>query len=423
VANTHYDIIILGESLASRIAAVLLARAGRRVLTVGPAASTPPCPAWIPVSPHLERLLELLSGRSCLVTAPPFQVLSGPVRLTLHGNTAQLDELRREFPADSARVQTLFDELAEIGNRLETALWESGGLPLTGWASRWRFFYQRLHQGLPRARLLRPLASRLQTGSSAQTTQALAALFSGLSLCPIEDLTVAEGALLWRGFGDSRGISTVALNTLLTHRFEQFQGEQIRLDEVQTLQTVNGRPHELVLNNGRHCTAPQFLLGDRAAGSLLSVELRAGEATAAPSPLHARVTDGAISPLFAQIIILDGSPPLRLTLTSDSATSHSRILCQAAAPPNDRADDQHQERLAALFPFATLRFDPPAEVANCPVDQPQRQRSFPGAVRSLVAKENLLCCCGGQVLPTLGAIGEILVGVSVANHLQRQKRP
>jgi hypothetical protein len=422
VAHTHYDIIILGESLASRIAAVLLARAGRRVLTVGPAANTPPVPAWIPVSPQLERLLELLGGRSCLVAAPPFQVLSGPVRLTLHGNTAQLDELRREFPADSARVQALLDELADIGGRLETALWESGGLPLTGWASRWRFFYQRLHQGLSRGKLLRPLASRLQTGHSAQTAQALAALFSGLSLCPIEDLTVAEGALLWRSFGDSRGISTVALSTLLTHRFEQSQGEQVRLDDVQTLQAVNGRPHELVLKNGHHCTAPQFLLGDRAAGALLPVELRADEATAALSPLHGRVAVGAISSLFAQIIILDGSPPLRLNLTADSAASHSRILCQAAAPPNDGTDDQQQERLSALFPFATLHFTP-AEVANSPAEPPQRQRAFPGAVRSQLVKENLLYCCGEQVLPTLGAVGDILVGISVANHLQRQKRP
>lgn len=420
---THYDVIILGESLAARIAAVLLAKSGRRVLAVGSPPGTPPGPAWIPVSLHLERLLELLGGRSCLVSATPFQVLSGSVRLTLHGISALLDELRREFPADSARVENLLRELEDVGNRLETALWESGGLPLTGWASRWRFTCKRLRMGLTAGSLTRPLANRLQAGNSAQTAQALATLFSGLALSPIEHLSVAEGALLWRSFGDSRGISAGALNALLIHRFEQFHGEQAQLVDLQNVQATDSRLCEAAFKNGLRCTAGVFLLGSPDARALLPVEFSAGEAAA---PFEALITDGAISPLLTQVVILDGAPPLRLTLVPDPAGGQCRLICRAAAPTNDTVGARFEERLSALFPFATLRFEPQADVTSelrvQNADRPGRQKAFPGATHSLFAAERLLYCCGELLLPALGATGEIMVGVSVANHLQRQKQ-
>lgn len=420
---THYDVIILGESLASRIAAVLLAKSGRRVLAVGSSPATHSCPAWIPVSLHLERLLELLGGRSCLVSAPPFQVLSGPVRLTLHGVSALVDELRREFPADSSRVERLLRELEDVGDCLETALWECGGLPLTGWASRWRFLCRRLRKGLTAASLTRPLASRLRAGNTAQTAQALAALFSGLALCPIEHLSVAEGALLWRSFGDSRGISAGALNALLMHRFEQFHGEQAQLVDLQNVQTGDGRLREATFKNGRRCSAGVVLLGSPAASPLLPLEFSAAEAAA---PVEALVTDGAVSPLLAQVVILDGAPPLRLTLVPDPAGGPCRLICRAAAPTSDTVGAQFEERLAALFPFTTLRFEPRIAIQAGPAEQStgrsRRLNAFPGAARALLAGKQLLHCCGEQVLPGLGATGEIMVGVSVANHLLRQKR-
>jgi hypothetical protein len=427
VANNHYDVIILGESLASRIAAVLLAKAGRRVLFAGLPA-TSPCPTWIPASLLLEHLLELLGDRSCLGSAPPFQVLSGPVRLTLHGISALHDELRREFPADCIRVQQMLHELNNIGQRLETALWESEGLPLTGWTSRWQFMCKRLLKGLTHGRLARPLADKLKAGNSAQTVQALTALFSGLSLRPIERLSVAEGALLWRGFGADQGISAVDLNALLTDLFEQFHGEQVSLADLKSVQTTDRRLHEAVFINDRRCTAEVFLLGNREAKALLPGEFRAGEtADLPPLTIEARITDGAISPLLAEVVILAGSPPLRLTLIPDSVSSRGRILCQTTAPANDTSGaPQLEGRLSELFPFATLRFETRAGIPSSPAtrgkDRSRRQKAFPGAACSLIAGEHLLYCCGEQVLPALGAAGEIMVGVSVVNHLQRQKR-
>ena len=427
MANNHYDVIILGESLASRIAAVLLAKAGRRVLLAGLPA-TAPCPAWIPASLHLERLLDLLDDRSCLVSAPPFQVLSGQVRLTLHGISALHDELRREFPADSIRVQQLLRELDNIGKRLETALLESAGLPLTGWASRWQFMGKRLLKGLTRRSLAHPLADKLKAGNSAQTVQALSALFSGLALRPIEHLSVAEGALLWRGFAENQGIPAVDLNALLSHLFEQFDGEQVSLAELKSVQATDRRLREAVFINDRRCTAEYFLLGSRDAKGLLPGDFRAGEAAEPPSlTLEARITDGAISPLLAQFVILAGSPPLRITLVPDSVRSRCRVICQATVPASDTfGAPQLEGGLSELFPFATLHFEPRAGIPSGPTlgsgNRSRRQKAFPGATSSLVAGEHLLYCCGEQVLPGLGATGEIMVAVSVVNYLQRQKR-
>lgn len=427
MANNHYDVIILGESLASRIAAVLLAKAGRRVLFAGLPA-TASCPAWIPASLHLQRLLELLGNSSCLVSAPPFQVLSGQVRLTLHGISALHDELRREFPADSIRVQQLLRELDSTGTRLETALLESEGLPLTGWASRWQFMRKRLLKGLTWGRLARPLANKLKGGNSAQTVQALSTLFSGLALRPIEHLSVAEGALLWRGFGNNQGISARDLNVLLTHHFELFHGEQVSLADLKSVQATDRRLREAVFMNGRRCTAEVFLLGSRDANRLLPGEFRADETVDHPLlAIEARIADGTISPLLAQVVILAGSPPLRLTLLPDSAGSRCRVHCQATGPASDTSGAAQLEgRLSELFPFATLCFEPRAAIQSGPAavseDRSRRQKTFPGATSSLIAGEHLLYCCGEQVLPGLGATGEIMVGVSVVNHLQRKIR-
>jgi hypothetical protein len=96
-------------------------------------------------------------------------------------------------------------------------------------------------------------------------------------------------------------------------------------------------------------------------------------------------------------------------------------------PANDTSGaPQLEGRLSELFPFATLRFEPRAGMPSGPAagngDRSRRQKAFPGATSSLIAGKHLLYCCGEQVLPGLGATGEIMVGVSVVNHLQRQKR-
>lgn len=423
VAKVHYDVIILGDSLAARIAEVLLAKAGRRVLSVRLSSTDTPSPVWIPVSLHLERLLDLLDGRSCLVPASPFQVLSGQVRLTVHGITALLDELRREFPRDSEEVRSLLAEMAHLGERIEKVLWECGGLPLTGWASRWRFFYESCIHGLTRRRLHHPLAIRLRKSFSPPTAKILAVLFSGLALCPSEKLTVAEASLLWRSFGDNRGISTVALDALLSRLFEQFHGDRGHLNNLQPLPVANNRIGDLLLDDGRRCSATYWLFGSVAANRLLpaSSAQSANDNASAAKTCQFGISSGAISPLLAPMVLLDGPPTMRLTMATDASSSHSRIICQSTVPAADGSCDCDFDRLAALFPFTTLQPDTSADVPGADIDSRGKLKAFPGAINPLLIGNNLLFCCGRQVLPSLGAIGEVMVAVTVVNHLQRQK--
>lgn len=421
MAKFHYDVIILGESLASRIAAVLLAKAGRRVLTVRLPAPAPSCPAWIPVGLHLERLLDLLGGRSCLVPATPFQVLSGDVRLTMHGVNDLFDEWRREFPNDSEKVSSLLTELKNLGERLENILWKNGELPLTGWSSRWRFLYKTRLKGISRHGMFQPLTSRLRETLSLRPAQALATLFSGLSLYPSEELTVAEGALLWRSFGDNRGLSMVALDTLLTRRLEQFHGETVQLGKPEAISFAKGRMEELVLDDGRRCSATCFLSGSAAATALLPPTQHSSNVFPPTALCEFRIAEGAVSPLLAPIVLFGGEPTLRLTLSSASTCHPSRIICQPASSATAVLSPHDHKRLSALFPFATLDLDPSCDKQTETTNASRRLKAFPGARKSLVIEKNLLCCCGEQVLPSLGAIGETLVAVAIVNHLQRQK--
>jgi len=409
VSKVHYDAIILGDSLAARIAAVLLAKAGRRVLSVRLPSTATLSPAWIPVSLHLERLLDLLDGRSCLVPAPTFQVISGQTRLTLHGITNLHDELRR-----------LLTDMTNLGERIENVLWECGGLPLTGWASRWRFFFKSYTKGLTRRKFKQPLDSRLRESLSPPAAKTIAALFSGLALCPGENLTVGEASLLWKSFGDNRGISTVALDALLSRRFEQFHGERGNL---QALPFANKQIGELLLDDGRRCNATYWLIGSAAASPLLptSPAQPANDNAAAATTRQFRITSGTMSPLLAPIVLLDGSPVLRLTLATDASSSRSRVVCQSATPATNASPDDEYDRLNALLPFTTLQPDTSADVPGAAIDPLRRLKAFPGAVNPLIVDNSLLRCCGEQVLPSLGAVGEVMVAITAVNHLQRQK--
>jgi len=424
MAEKHYDILLLGESLAAQIAAVLLARSGRRVLLLQEPDASAPRLSWIPVSRHLEGVLDLLGGRSCLISPAPFQVITSRSRLTFHGNAPLHGELRREFPTVSDRVAALLKELREIGESLESALWEAGGLPLTGMKSRLRFCWQRVRHRLGARALYRPLGDRIARCEDVTAAHALRTLFAGLALCPSEQLTVAEGALLWRSFGEGRGVSVSALAELLEHRFEQFHGETAPAATLQSLKLGKQRPAELVFNNGRCCTADSILLGNRAMASLLPPTMQPTIPTeSAPAPVRGKVL-GRLSPVLAPNILLGEEPALRLALIRTPDSDCCQFSAEAAAATPALTTDDLYRRLAALIPFTDLQFAPGPSQATCRQTSVRetKGKAFPGATQDISAGPALYICSGRMVLPSLGATGEVLTGVTLAKQLERPSK-
>ncbi len=412
MVQRHFDVIILGDGLAARIAGVLLARGGCRVLTLQE--GHPTSPAWFLSCLHLERLLDLLGGRSCLAPPIPFQVITGESRLDLNSGPSLEEELRREFPSAAGATLSLLGNLQALGEGLEEALWRTG-LPLSGYGGKLRFALRRiasfgaLRAGAP----LLGLLDRLPLG---EPRDVLAALFAGLALSPAEELTTGEAALLWASAVRLRGVSPSGLDALLRHRYEQFHGEGEDLAALKELTAEKRRLAGISLKNGGHCSASYFLIGSDAVRGLLPSGLLQ------PSPGRQGMgryitTDlqGRLSPLLARRVILGDGPPLRLSFGSRGSEVLGAIDLPAPVPERD----VHQ-RLSRLIPFADFALTP----SEGPLPRPEvtaapLRHGILGPPLPSRAGRNALLCHGASLLPTLGSTGEVLTGVAAGNRLLR----
>jgi len=413
VVKKHYDIIILGECLGSRIAGALLAKKGKRVLLFKD--SAPAERSWILPSLHLDRILDLLGGRSCLIAPTPFQVCTHESRLEFHGSMPLEEELRREFPDSFPRVESILKELASLGGALEAALWDSGGLPLLGMAGRRRFALKRMRRRISAKLLSRPLADFLSPVAGEAAGSALATLFSGLSLAPISRLSMGEAAFLWHGVAKSDGVSRSGLDELLFQRFEQFHGEEENLSRIREIRAEGRRVQAVFLQNGSRCSADFFLIGTDSIRALLPPKLAVEPVPKRPEFISSSL-NGRISPLLAPRVILGDETVLRVQFISEK----DRMICAVDCPVSEPAPALERVRssLQEILPFADFTLsarsleEPVLESGSC------NFQGFPGARVGLRAGKNLFFCSGAGVLPTLGATGEVLVGATIASHLQ-----
>ncbi|PLY03448.1 MAG: hypothetical protein C0624_06920, partial [Desulfuromonas sp.] len=257
--HSHYDAIIIGDSLAGRIAGTQLTRSGCRVLTLeeGLAIS----PAWFTSSLQLENLLDQLSGRSCLTTPPTFQVITPSARVEICSRHPLEEVLLREFPEDGHTLFELLTSLQKRGETLEKALFESGRVPLKGLGGELRYRWRALRNGLGLASGKKPFTGLLQslslTPAGNEFTQAL---FTGLSLTPYEQLSITEAALLWSSHAREHGASASGLDTLLRQRYEQFHGQSEPLENLRQIDTTAQQVKQVVLKNGSSCTADAYLI-------------------------------------------------------------------------------------------------------------------------------------------------------------------
>jgi hypothetical protein len=415
----HYDAIILGGSLASRIAATLLAKEGCRVLTFREPSD--PCPRWFHSSLHLDRLLKSLGSRTCVASPMPFQVLTTETRLSFHGPATLEEELRREFPASCDKVHSLLQKLQTLGEHLEKILWKSGGLPLLGFSNRLRFTLKRLQGKLNRSTLIQPLRKLMVGLEEDPAWQAIAALFAGLSLTPFDKLSAAEGALLWNNACRTNGVSLSGLEELLHHRYQQFHGEWEELSNLGALEYEFKRLTGISSKKGGKCTAGYFLVGSPATRIFLPKSLNS--AISSPPPVLQYVTsplDGMISPLLAPDVILGGNPPLRLKFTA--AENGTFCAIDYAAANVATSEEDIRRRLGPVLPFAKFQLKGPFTTEPLQDQKPgftSSRKMFLGASNPLKLKGNALLCYGAGILPSLGTTGEILVGMTVAKYVLR----
>jgi len=412
--QSHYDAIIIGDSLAARIAGVMLARAGCRVLSLNEGQAT--SPAWFASSYHLERLLETLNGRACLTPAAPFQFLAQNVQVDFSGRHPLDEELLREFPADGPRLLELLATLQQRGEHLERVLFKAEGAPLRGLGGSVRFRWQALRDNLRTGKLAKKLSRQvgeLPLGDDSRNF--IAALFSGLALTPYPQLSVAEAALLWNSHAREHGVSASGLDTLLQQRYEQFHGLNGEIESFRQCDATTHEIRQVSFKNGGVSTADHYLIASPDQLHRLAPSLRPESLNLPAAPLRAVTSElqGEPSPLLSRRVILAGDPTLRLCFGKRG----ERTLCALDLPASRElpSPETFHERLASVLPFCTFDLELPVPPPQATSGPPRA--TFLGQSASVRLLRNALFCHGASILPSLGSSGEVLLGVTVARHV------
>lgn len=406
--QSYFDAVVLGDSLAGRIAAALLARHGCRLLQLRPATAAASS-AWCFSSLLLERILEQLDGRAVLTQPQRFQYLREGVRLDFHGRNPFVEEVRREYPRDVETILGACSDLTALGDKLAALFWECGGLPLSGVKARWSFRTRCLRRGLPPGRLDKLFADHLEDIEPPAAASLLGGLLPALALTSAEHMSLAEAALLWHGAMRPTGVSPAGLDELLDRRYQQFHGEEGDLALLESITPGSRQPTRLRFKGGKQVATACLVLADGATiNATLPPALAAVNAT--PPPPFSPISLGErVSPIIADQVLLAGSPPLRLGFSGPADQRRVTVESAGELPGQELAS-----RLRALLPFAEIDADPAAGIVPSTV-----QPGLGNALRRAMPETGLIQC-SSAVLPNLGSVGEVLVGLSVATAVQRR---
>ncbi len=419
MAQSRLNVIILGDSLAARVAASSAAKKGERVLTLS--TGRPPAHPWLFLSGALEDFLGRLGGRSCLTTPLPLQIVTASTRTEIHGSLPLADELKREFPAGHLVIEEILSRLEDLGERLEETVKAAGSLPLHGPASRLRFARAAMARRISLRALNRPFCLNLERCADLPSRVFLRALMEGLSLRKAEELTEGEAALLWRSALQPRSISASAFDAFLKQRYEQFHGRTEELSKVASLDVHRGSVDGVTFKDGRRVSADYYLLASPEAIDLLPEPMRP-VVSQPPASFSAELKEKRVSSLIAPRVILSTELLLRVTL---SPVGGGALACRAQTLSGTASStEQVQQQLSTLFPFAALELK--QKGAPLPsARQPDIRRglgAFPGAKAGIRMKKNLLNCCARSVFPSLGSVGEVLLGLSCAERIVQAKK-
>lgn len=404
----HYDIAIIGGSLAARIAAALLAKQGSSVLFLRYREAT--APEWFHSSLFLEKLLGTLGGRSCFVAQKPIQVISPKARVTLDNDIPIENELRREFGEDGTAVSEWLETLRVQGVQLEDFLWENGGLPWPTFKTTASFKLLSLRRKINWAVLDAPITNGLRQLPSA-AVEFVTDLLQGLSLRRIDELSQANASLLWAQATRPENLKEQDFSDLLAKRFDQFHGEKVDLDQLEHVDFNGSRWTGGQMKDGGRFTASTFLLGDTrwqdrfATGKLAELPPKRILSRLSTSPLA-----GQLSPLLSSRVICGGERPLRLALVE-----HEGSPCGHIHSDMGMTEEQLRKQLEPVLPFAQYELsaaDEDLSSGKHDTDQPSRLSSLPLRIGA-----NLYCADSSVLLPETGASGAALLGWTLMENL------
>ncbi len=420
--QSHYDIAVVGNSLAARLTAALAAKKGCRVLTVT-TENEHPAP-WFTSSLLLERILDFLDGNSCRSSSLPFQIITEKQRIDLHPRKPLADELRRELPNSNHEVEKFLAQLFSLGEQIEDMLWDAGGLPVSSFAGLQKFRFRSFRGDVPFRVFKQTLKENLAGFADEAGRKLLGTLFGGFSLTPPDRLTVAECALIWSGLGRKTGVFPSGLDELLRHRAKQFHNTESDFVELKRIRISKAGKTQLLFAGDRIVTADHLVIADRDAAVLC-------EQQSAPSNDYPRQTlltaplGNKISNLLLQHVIIAGTAPLRLTIEPCPAGLRGRIETTPTDKDNLVVVKNVEQKLAPLLPFIdlcpTLQEQPKTGVSirtdNTSSLLNASNRILPGPGRQYFY-------AGSDIIPGIGTNGEVLVAVTLCDHLLRAcKRP
>ena len=415
MSSKHYDIAIIGGSLSARIAAVLLAKHGSKVLFLRnreAMAST-----WFHSSLFLEKLLGILGGRACFVAQEPIQVLSQKARITLNNDIPLDDELCREFGQSGPAVSQWLERLRVQGAQLEDLLWENGGLPWPSFKATVGFKLLCMRRGLNLAELDAPVTKSLEqlpTTAVALVTD----LLQGLALKRINQLSRAQAAMLWAQAVRPENLKEPDFSALVSKRFDQFHGLKTDLADLEGIDFNGSRWTGGRIKSGGQFTAATFLLGD----VRWADRFKPGKTAALPAP-HAVVKQttgdltGQLSSLLASRVICGGGAPLRLAIDE-----RDHQLCGQILSTGVTTEQQLRQQLEPALPFAEYVLCVEEEnlspqTTNVSTDRPLSLASLP-----LRIGRNLYCADSATLLPEMGASGAALLGWTLAENLTGKRK-
>jgi hypothetical protein len=395
----HYDLVIIGDLPAARIAGFLAARKGARVL-VAPG-SPPSLLPWLLPSLHLAELLKQLGGQPQSPQAPHIQVITDHCRLDINGSRPLHEELRRELPMSHQAIMNLLGDLHTRGQKLEQGLVQRLRLPLYGW----RAYFSKLHPQGPG--FISHIHEKI---SDPNALQVLNTLFGALSLAPAEELSLQEAALLWSNLQHPFRLSYAHFDQMLSRGLKKAGADLLSPMQVGAIKVSGQGPYALEFPKGPAVSATHLVVGD--AELLADNPFPQQEPSNQIAFIATRLPAPRVSPLLASHIALAGPAPLRLAFEHSSDELRLQVTW---SEPSQLSTEQVQARLHALMPFVPPEaLDAPPTTRRQPGGNPP---AFPQPACPAKASGGMWLCSGAALYPRLGFFGETLCGFAAADYL------